>query len=264
MKIDQMFEKLWNDYTTLNPSVAEVYKVFTDKGEKVFNDHVAFRTYNHPKIGLKKVAQFFTDNGYTKKGDYSFKVKKLYAEHFEHKDPTKPKIFVSELLVEQFSPALQKKVNELVEQVTPQFTAQENFCVSGKPWSVSFSEYQKLLEESEYAAWMAAFGFRANHFTVLVNSLKKLTTLEAVNDAILTAGFKLNTSGGVIKGTEEIGLRQSSTLAEPIAVKFTDSIQKIPGCYYEFAQRFKVNGELYGGFVEQSADKIFESTNVKR
>lgn len=264
MTLDLMFEKLWQDYTTLNPSVAKVYKVFTDRGETVINDHVAFRTYNHPKIGLKKMAEYFLDNGYSKKGDYSFKVKKLYAEHFEHSDPSKPKIFVSELLTEQFSPELQKKVNAIIETIPSSQTEAEDFCVSGKPWMVSYQDYQKLLEESEYAAWMAAFGFRVNHFTVLVNGLKTLPHLEAVNDAVTAAGFKLNTSGGVIKGTEEIGLRQSSTLAEPISVKFSDGTHQIPGCYYEFAQRFKVNGKLYSGFVEQSADKIFESTNVKR
>lgn len=264
MTLAQMFEKLWTDYTTLNPSVAEVYKVFTSQGETVINDHVAFRTYNHPKIGLKKMAQFFLDHGYSKKGEYSFKVKKLYAEHFEHPDPSQPKVFISELLCEQFSESLQKKVNELVEKINPSQVTQPDFCVSGRPWSVSFKDYSALLEESEYAAWMSAFGFRVNHFTVLVNGLKKLTTLEQVNEAIQKAGFTLNSSGGLIKGTEEIGLRQSSTLAKPISVQFSDGTFQIPGCYYEFAQRFKVNGELYGGFVEQSADKIFESTNVKR
>jgi hypothetical protein len=110
---------------------------------------------------------------------------------------------------------------------------------------------------------MAAFGFRVNHFTVLVNRLKKLNTLSQVNEAIKNAGFRLNTSGGEIKGTETIGLMQSSTLAEPVPVSFTDGTFQIPGCYYEFAQRFPVNGRLYNGFVEQSADKIFESTNAR-
>jgi hypothetical protein len=46
-------------------------------------------------------------------------------------------------------------------------------------------------------------------------------------------------------------------------VQFSDGTYEIPACYYEFAHRFKVNGVLYNGFVEQSADKIFESTNVR-
>ncbi len=38
----------------------------------------------------------------------------------------------------------------------------------------------------------------------------------------------------------------------------------IPTCYYEFARRYPgPDGKLYEGFVAASADKIFESTNVK-
>jgi hypothetical protein len=32
-----------------------------------------------------------------------FKAKKLYAKHFEHKDPDAPKVFISELKVEELS-----------------------------------------------------------------------------------------------------------------------------------------------------------------
>jgi hypothetical protein len=264
MVINQLFEKMWQDYTGLNPSVAKVHKVFTDAGEKtVANDHVAFRTYNHPRIGLKEFARVFTANGYQSKGEYHFKAKKLYAQHFEHPDESLPKVFISELLTEQMSAPTQQKIAALVEQMDFSVTGKEDFCISGRPWKVTHKDYTALLEESEYAAWMAAFGFRVNHFTVLVNKLTQFKDLSAVNEAIKKSGFRLNTSGGEIKGTESIGLMQSSTMAEPVNVKFADGDFSIPGCYYEFAQRYPVNGKLYQGFVEQSADKIFESTNVK-
>jgi hypothetical protein len=262
--IKQLFEKMWQDYTTLNPSVAQVHNVFTDAGEKsVSNDHVAFRTYSHPKIGLKEFSKVFTANGYVSKGEYHFKAKKLYAQHFEHSDENLPKVFISELLTEKMSEPTQKKISNLIEQMDFSITSKEDFCVSGRPWDVSHKDYTTLLEESEYAAWMSAFGFRVNHFTVLVNRLEKFKDLANVNEAIKKAGFRLNTSGGEIKGTESIGLMQSSTLAEPVSVTFNDGTFSIPGCYYEFAQRYPVDGKLYQGFVEQSADKIFESTNVK-
>lgn len=264
MTVSTMFEKMWKDYTELNPNVLNVFKVFTDRNETVVNDHVAFRTYNDPRIGLKHYSQFFLKNGYSKKGEYHFKVKKLYAEHFEHSDPLKPKIFISELLTEQLSDTAQKIIRHLISQMDFSKTNADDFCISGRPWNVSYEEYQTLLNESEYAAWMAAFGFRVNHFTVLVNELKTFHNLIEVNTAIKTAGLPLNTSGGEIKGSEAIGLAQSSTLATPVSVSFSDGVFKIPGCYYEFAHRFPVNGKLYNGFVEQSADKIFESTNVRK
>ena len=45
------------------------------------------------------------------------------------------------------------------------------------------------------------FGFRANHFTVSINSLKKYNDVVKVNDLIRKNGFILNNSGGEIKGT---------------------------------------------------------------
>jgi glutamine cyclotransferase len=54
-------------------------------------------------------------------------------------------------------------------------------------------------------------------------------------------------------------------MASEIPVKFTDGTYNIPGCYYEFAKRYKMdNGKFYQGFVAKSADKIFESTNKQK
>ena len=52
-------------------------------------------------------------------------------------------------------------------------------------------------------------------------------------------------------------------MADNQDVTFSDETLEIPSCFYEFAQRYPLpNGELYQGFVEASADKIFESTNA--
>jgi hypothetical protein len=57
-------------------------------------------------------------------------------------------------------------------------------------------------------------------------------------------------------------LRQSSTLADIVNIKFIEGNYDIPCCYYEFAQRYpNPDGRLFSGFVAKSADKIFESTN---
>jgi hypothetical protein len=263
MSLDQMFKDMWRDYTSLNPRVLEIEKVFTDRGEVLTNDHVAFRTFNTPELGLSPFKSYFEKNGYEVKGEYHFAAKKLYAQHLEHKSGKYPKIFISELLIEKMPKRTQEIIESLLQKTPKDFSKNDQFCISGRPWEVSYSEYTELLNESEYAAWLSAFGFRVNHFTVLVNALKTLSSLEEVNTALKAANFRLNASGGEIKGSQEIGLMQSSTLAVQVPVAFIDGKQEIPGCYYEFAQRFPVNGKLYNGFVEQSADKIFESTNVR-
>jgi len=174
-------------------------------------------------------------------------------------------VFISELLVEEFSPSLQSTIQGLIAQVDEEATKADNFIYSGRHWSLDAKTYETLLEESEYAAWVAAFGYRANHFTVSINHLEGFETLESVNDALKQAGFVLNSAGGEIKGSPEVLLEQSSTMADKIAVEFSDTTVEIPSCFYEFALRYpKANGELYTGFVAASADKIFESTNAKK
>ena len=75
----------------------------------------------------------------------------------------------------------------------------------------------------------------------------------------------LNDAGGAIKGTPAEHLEQSSTRADSIEVAFADGRARIPSVYYEFARRYPLpSGELFHGFVPASADKIFESTDVRR
>ncbi len=263
--VNELFAKLWENYLTVTPSARKIHALLgSSQQDDVINDHIALRTFNLPQIGLEKLAAHFLALGYVESGEYHFEAKKLYAKHFEHPDPKQPKVFISELLLEQCSAELQQIIKALVAQMDPAAVTAENFLYSGKHWQLDQASYRTLLAESEYAAWTAVWGFRANHFTVSVNELKNFSSLASVNDALKQAGFALNTSGGEIKGSPEVLLEQSSTLADEAVAEFTDGDQLIPSCFYEFALRYAMpNGKLYTGFVAASADKIFESTNVR-
>lgn len=263
--LNNLLERLWQDFKQVNPQADQIHRLLQDHHENIENDHVAFRTFQDKKVGLSKMAQCFTSQGYESKGSYEFKEKKLYAEHFEHTDSAMPKIFISELLVDEFSDSLKDCVKSLVAQVPESDLEKSDWCLLGRPWQISYSQYKTLLSESEYAAWMSAFGFRANHFTVLVNRLKNFDEISSLNQFLKENGFKLNSSGGEIKGGKDVLLEQSSTLAAEIEVDFTDGPKIIPSCYYEFAKRYpQADGSLYQGFVAASADKIFESTNAQK
>lgn len=260
--IETLFGHLWDNYIQVTPSAHKVHQLLGG-GAPIINDHVAFRTYNLPKLGLEKLAAHFLALGYEQKGEYVFKAKKLYAKHFEHKDPDAPKVFISELKVEELSEGAQAIIHKLVDQVPDHLTDTPAFLYTGAPWQVSHADYQTLLAESEYAAWMAAWGYRANHFTVNINRLKNFDTIQQVNAALKAAGFVLNTVGGEVKGDPQVMLEQSSTMADKAEVPFSDGVRTIPSCFYEFALRYpQADGVLYPGFVEASADKIFESTNA--
>jgi len=138
-------------------------------------------------------------------------------------------------------------------------------ALTGRLWeNVSYELYQALRAESEYAAWTYVYGVRANHFTVYINSLERFDTIQDVNSFVKESGFKLNSSGGEVKGSPEKLLEQSSTLADMKDMKFTEGVYSIPTCFYEFARRFKdESGELFLGFHVDSANKIFESTDLE-
>jgi hypothetical protein len=263
MTIQKLLDMMWKDYCEINPSAKKIYDLLTAEGETVLNDHIALRTFNHPRLGIKSMAREFEKLGYVMaKTDYHFIEKKLYARHWEHPDETQPKIFISELELEKVSPFVRDTVNKLVDLLPDSAILSETFSLCGRPWDISHKLYTELAKESEYASWVAAHGFRPNHFTVFINPLKKFNDILALNKYIMSKGFPLNKSGGEVKGTPTDYLEQSSTMASEVPVKFSDGTFNIPGCYYEFAKRYPMaNGKLYQGFVATSADKIFESTN---
>lgn len=265
MGIESFFDKIWKQYIELNPEALKIHQLLEAKGETVENDHVAYRTLRHKKLGIESIAKFFKEYGYEEKADYHFEVKKLYAVHLESKtNPELPKIFISELLLEEFSEDLQSTMNQIVDKIPANILNDRNFCVSGRFWDASHEVYQKLYKESEYAAWFYAYGFCANHFTVNINRLKSFDEVKDLNDFLMSHGFSMNTSGGMVKGTPSDYLEQSSTMAYEKDVKFSDGTFKVPSCYYEFAKRYQMqDGKLYQGFVAKSADKIFESTNQR-
>ncbi|WP_069660327.1 DUF1338 domain-containing protein [Arcticibacter eurypsychrophilus] len=264
MKKDELLKLLWNNYTLMTPSAKHIHQIFEEKGEQVLNDHIALRTFNDPRVNIQVIAKPFIELGYVEKGEYKFKEKKLLAHHYEHQDDKNaPKIFISELLLEQCSNELQHIVSGVIDQIPNDASTKENLLLQGRLWDISFDDYEILRKESEYASWMYVFGFCANHFTVLVNGLKTLRSLEEVNDFLKSKNFKLNDAGGEIKGTSDQFLQQSSTIADQVPVHFNQDIKNIPSCYYEFARRYPLDdGNLYQGFIAASADKIFESTNV--
>jgi hypothetical protein len=132
--------------------------------------------------------------------------------------------------------------------------------------AVRQEDYERFYSLSEYAAWTAAFGIQVNHFTVLVNELKTVSSLEELNQLLMNEKFILNSAGGAIKGTPAELLEQSSTQANRVEWKFSNGVSRpIMSCYYEFARRYPdpSTGRLFQGFIPKSADKIFESTFEK-
>ncbi len=258
------FNNLWQAYSKVTPSAKHIHKLLRAKShDEIINDHIALRTFDLEKVNIDRFSSILQSLGYHEAGEYHFKEKKLFAKHFEHSEIEAPKIFVSQLLTKEFSKDLQDIVKNIVNTIDEKTISHKGFLYSARAWEIDYETYTKLLKESEYAAWLYVWGYVPNHFTVNVNKLKNIKTLKEVNNILLEADFKLNDVGGYIKGSPEVYLEQSSTLADKVEVKFLDKTELIPSCFYEFALRYKKDGKLYNGFVENSANAIFESTNTK-
>jgi hypothetical protein len=259
----KFFEALWTDFALIAPQAAAILKRLEARGERVQNDHVAFRTYNLGPISLERLEPLVLGLGYSLLDEYRFEDKHLRARAYVC--PGSPRVFLSELLCEELSGWTQAIISQLLAQIPPGFAAGPEVFWGGRPWApLRFADYERLSSESEYAGWLAALGLRPNHFTVAINHLKTLTGVDGVLDFVEAAGYRINVAGGRVKGSPDVLLEQGSTLADRVPVQFSDGPRIIPTCYYEFALRHPGrDGRLYEGFVPASADRIFESTDRK-
>lgn len=262
--LDVFFARLWRQYSAISPQALAIHRLFASEGEVLVNDHIAFRTFANSDLSINHLQKEILALGYRHLDSYHFEKKKLDARCYVHpQSPTK--IFVSELLWQSLSDSSQKIIAGIIQQANSASATSPNSRLNcGRLWALpSYAQYLSLLAESEYAAWLAVWGLRANHFTLFVNHFRKYQQLPQVVALLQKQGYKLNTAGGVIKGSADDLLIQAATIADKQTVDFKDAgKQQISSCYYEFAQRFKQqDGQLFQGFIPDSADKIFESTN---
>ncbi|NVK40583.1 MAG: DUF1338 domain-containing protein [Oceanospirillaceae bacterium] len=253
-------EAIWQDYLTLTPQARQIHDLLASCNPQVVTDHIALRTFDLPRVGIEQLARPFEEAGYGACGEYHFPVEQLFARHYEHPDPDLPKLFISAFHVDSLDDEARNIVHQLVSQIADTELQRDDFSCSGRHWKIDFGTYQQLLALSEHAAWVAAFGFRADHFTVLVNALQSHRGIDEINDFLLQRGFHLDTSGGLVKGAPDEYLEQSSTLPDPVEVGFSDRSALLPGGRYEFVRRYpRPDGRLYQGFVAVSADQVLDS-----
>ena len=263
MQCQAFFERLWQEYIAITPQAQRIHQLFLDDGNTIINDHVAFRSFALAPIAIADLEPLLLSLGYSFFDSYQFVEKKLNARAYVNEDALQPRVFLSELKVDELSDQAQVIIQRLCLQVDSEELEDVSAFSRGRLWSMpSWQDYQCLCQESEYAAWMSVFGLRANHFTISVNHLQK-PQLSYVLNTLHKAGIALNQLGGEIKGSEDDLLQQSATLADEIDINFADGdSHTIASCYYEFALRYKdKQGQLYQGFVPANDNNIFHSTD---
>lgn len=279
---------LFTPYRERVPDVNKITEAMISQGiinsqEEILNDHVAFRTLGVPHLGIESFEKIFLHYGYEKKDYYHFEHKKIDAFWYAPPTAKYPRIFISELRIQDLSPKAQEIISKYTKPITSDPVDSldlDNTEHVGdffhKPlWELpTLQDYQDLLAESEYAAWVIYNRYYLNHYTISVHELPNpYGTLEGFNTFLEYIGVVLNTSGGKIKTSKDGLLKQSSSVAKMIEATFAnDEKTKIAGSYVEFAERLPLpefehlpKDELTSkhrrdGFESANADKIFEST----
>jgi hypothetical protein len=297
--LDALFGQLWQQYKQRVSYAASYQKMVEERGGRVLNDHIAFRTLNCPTgsqpAGVPSMERIFLALGYVKKDHYLFADKYLLAWHYEHSgNPENPKLFISQLEVDKFSVAAAEQIKKSVAQtpdllssadqqaLTTLATGKDLDDAAGKNLAASLVKYfsrpwqppqrhivESVDKETQYGAWVLLHGNAVNHFTAYINhqNVKEWADLEATVTALRAAGLPMKDEFEGEKGSK---LRQSSTKAsmEECDVTEADGSKgqiKWSYAYYELAERGNVPGPdgkpvRFQGFLGAQATNLFDMT----
>ncbi|PUZ20321.1 protein of unknown function [Chitinophaga costaii] len=286
--IKEILAGLMLRYRERVPDVSGIINAMIAEGiiknaDSIENDHIAFRTMGVPLLGIQSLEKIFLHYGYQKRDAYHFPAKKLDAYWYAPADTRLPRIFLSELRVQDLSAAAQRiihaytrevKVDPVTQLNLDDATAVDTFLHSGLWRTPTLADFQALSAESEYAAWVIYNRYYLNHFTISVHNLPAgYNTVAQFNTFLEKHGFILNDAGGKIKISPDGNLLQSATVAKKILATFAGGEQaEIAGSYVEFAERKVLPAFTHlpqdqltrahrrEGFEAGNADKIFEST----
>ena len=290
--LEVVLEGLMRRYRLRVPDVQTVMDCLVRDGvirsvDDIENDHIAFRTIGIRPLGIQSLEKVFLHYGYLRRDSYFFAEKKLDAFWYSPPQPKYPRIFISELRVPDLSSQAQSIIRSYTVEVRSDPVdrldlddgqAVDDFLHRPLWRTPTWTDYQQLAAESEYAAWTIYNRYYLNHFTVSVHHfLDGYNTIEQFNRYLERQGVQLNDAGGKVKTSADGLLIQSSTVAQMILAEFGDGGQgieqhRISGSYVEFAERRVLpqfqhlpsesirREHRRDGFETSNADKIFEST----
>lgn len=297
--VQELFSRLWLNYIDRVPYAKRYAELVTEKGGKVINDHIAFRTLNthtgEQPEGIRAIKHILNFLEYKPVSKYKFAKLNLSATHFEHPDESFPKIFVSQLEVEQLPDWAQLLIHETVKDTryllsdksiemlnilkengnlpleAADFILDDLVQYFRRPWNIpEKKDVLKLNDISQYGAWVLIHGNSVNHFTALINqqNVAGWPDLETTCKALEKEGIPMKET---IEGEKGSKLQQSSTAAvkEGVKVKGENGIEKIMWtyAYYELAQRgyIDIDGEvkLFNGFLGDQAVHLFDMTTTR-
>jgi hypothetical protein len=253
-QLDHMLDMLWQDFLESNPDARRIHDLLAADNPRLQVDHLSLHTLALPRVNITQLAKPFERAGYQPRGEFDITGTRLFARYYEHPDSTLPKLLFTELNVDSLGDEVRNLLHQLISQIPAADLPRDDFCVSGRHWKIDYDSYQQLQRCSGYAAWIAAFGFRAHHYALLINSLSLYDSIDDLNDYLLEQGFRLDCENGLVQGSEDEYLEQSATTPGITEVKFSNGSAQIPDGHLAFIRRYpSSDGRLYQGFIRTSA-----------
>jgi len=121
--LEIVLSKLFDPYVLRVPDVKKITDLLIKeniigKQSDIENDHIAFRTLGVPHLGIQSLEKIFLHYGYVKRDYYNFEAKKLNAYWYAPPKDNYPRIFISELRVEELSEKAQTIIKKYTQKIT--------------------------------------------------------------------------------------------------------------------------------------------------
>ncbi|MCW3480344.1 DUF1338 domain-containing protein [Neisseriaceae bacterium JH1-16] len=257
-------------------------------GGQVVFDHGALRTVAAANTGALPIGElafkrFLEPLGFAVAGLYPLARLKMTGRAYCHVDAPESvaQFFVSELHVDQFSPAFQKAVDNVVKgsrdplndrdkallvkladaRVLPFAEAVELLpklvgCFAVQHDTPAMADYETLLAESAEMAWISTEGNCFNHATDHVDDVF------AVADVLRAQGLPIKDK---VEVSANGSVRQTAFKATQVERQFRVAdgalvSRVVPGSFYEFITRDVIADPATG---EQKRDLRFDSSNAQ-
>ena len=299
--VKELWQQLWLIYRQ-RVEYARIYEAMIEAaGGTVANDHIAFRSLRlivdsaegKINLGIPYLESVVSWLGYKIAGEYHFGDRHLYARHYRHPEQDKydlPKLFVSELIVEQLPPSIARSIEDTVRSGNffslstwqrSTFPSQQDESAIAKslvpiftrPWTPPKQSIVETVNEvSQYGAWLLLHGYSVNHFTGYINrqNTPAYPDIKSTARALASQGVPMKDS---FEGGQASGLQQTATQAVTEQVPVLNKqghLAKMPWsyAYYELAERYLVTDStghqtLFEGFIAPQAQHLFDMTKAK-
>lgn len=283
---------LFADLLERVPEGGEYVEQCQREGRRIVLDHGALRTVALPQgarcampNGVEAFRRVLEPLGYVEVGVYPLPRLKMTGHVWCHArlPETMPQFFVSELHVDQFSPAFAKaavrvfgpaldRLDAATAQVLARFAAGgsvplEDAAAALKVVMTLFdrqhpvpfeSDYDILLAESAEAAWISTEGNAFNHVTDRVTDVDATAQGEREAGRSIKDKVEVSASGRV----RQTALRAAQVKRSFRAADGTLTVQTVPGSFFEFITRRldPATGKLDLTFDSGNATGIFKMT----